>query len=257
MCEIFAANAEKPLALNAELTTFFGDSTMHPHGWGLAVRKNNSEVAFHKEAVRAIDSAYLNYLLARPVRASHLQAHIRYATVGKPAYLNCHPYLGVDETGTEWSLVHNGSIFNQTLIKPFAPFEQGTSDSEGVLLYLIDSLDRAAEQGITDFNGRFDVLAGALAALSNNGNKVNIVLDDGDCTYVRTNTEADTLYYKPGNGSVLFCTRPLSEEGWLPLPKRQLFAFRDGKLVRSSFVQGGLYHHDEQKLNAFILAHAA
>lgn len=258
MCEIFAANAEQALTLNSELTTFFGDSAMHPHGWGLAVRTAAGDVAFHKEAVRASDSAYLRTLLARPVRASRLQAHIRYATVGKPSYENCHPFVGTDATGTEWSLVHNGSIFRQQLIEPYVEQAQGTGDSERVLLYLIDQLNRAAAEGATDFQSRFDVLASSFAALTEGGNKVNAVLDDGTYTYVHTNTEDDTLYYRRlGKGAILFCTRPLDAEGWRPLPKRQLFAFRDGRLVCASEVRGSLYHYDEDELNAFILAHAA
>lgn len=256
MCEIFAANAKHPQTLNTELTTFFGDSTMHPHGWGLAVRDNRGNIDFHKEAVRAIDSAYLSDILAQPVRATHLQAHIRYATAGNISYDNCHPFIGTDATGTEWSFIHNGSIFNQGLINPFIADEKGTSDSERVMIFLLDSLNRAAFEGAFDFVSRFDVLAQAIAALSY-GNKLNVVLDDGTYTYVHTNTEEDTLYYKQGADSVLFCTRPLDDEGWKPLPKRRLFAFRDGKLVYASEEKGGLYHFDRDQMSAFLLANAA
>jgi predicted glutamine amidotransferase len=256
MCELFAANAKRPQTLNDQLTTFFGDSVMHPHGWGLAIRDAQGNVNFHKEAQRAIDSAYLRTILDKPVQATHLQAHIRYATAGNVTYDNSHPFVGTDATGTEWSFIHNGSIFHQGLIQPFTPDAQGTSDSERVLIFLLDNLNRAAFEGVFDFAGRFDVLAQSLAALSY-GNKLNVVLDDGTYTYVHTNTEEYTLYYQQRRDSVLFCTRPLDEDGWKPLPKRRLFAFRDGKPVRVSEEKGGLYHFDKKQMSEFLLANVA
>lgn len=256
MCELFAANALRPQELNAQLTTFFGDSAMHPHGWGLAVRRDDGSLDYRKEAKRAADSELLRGILAKPVRASHLLAHIRFATMGCLSCANCHPFVGTDAAGTQWAFVHNGSIFDQALIAPFAEQAQGTTDSERVLLYLLDSLDRVEAAGDCGFAGRFGALAQAVAALSC-GNKLNFVLDDGACTYAHTNTEADTLYWRRDEGRVLLCTRPLDDEGWEPLPKRRLFAFRDGEAAAVSEEGGELYRYDEGQLRRFLLANAA
>lgn len=256
MCELFAVNARHAEELNAWLKTFFGDSVMHPDGWGIATRDNLGEVSLVKEAMRAVDSELLRSLLAEPVRASHLLAHIRYATFGAPSHDNCHPFVGTDATGTEWSFIHNGSIFHPEAVECFVPLAAGTSDSELVMLFLLDSINHATTCKNVGQDGRFDALLGALAELSR-GNKLNVIMDDGTYTYVHTNTAENTLYYKVSGDAAFFCTRPLDANGWQPLPTCSLLAFRDGKLVRSAETGGTLYHTNQQELDAFVLAHAA
>lgn len=257
MCELFAANAARPQTLNTQLKTFFGDAEMHPHGWGLATRDEGGRIALRKGPERATDSLELAHVLAAPVRTSHALAHIRYATRGRLSYDNCHPFVGTDATGTEWSFIHNGSVFHPELIEPYGAEAQGQSDSERVLLYLLDALDRAAAAGETGFAARFDALAQALAPLSA-GNKLNVILDDGTYTYIHTNTEDDTLFWRQtAEGAVLVCTRPLDAEAWQPVPKRRLLALADVRLVRASEPRGELYHLDEEELSAFLLANAA
>lgn len=256
MCELFAVNARRPMTLNTSLITFFGDSCMHPHGWGLALRDDEGNIAFAKEPVRADQSALLADILDRPIVASHALAHIRYATVGKVSYDNCHPFVGDDATGRQWALVHNGSVFHQELIARYAQLAHGQSDSEKVFIHLMSWINAAAKIGRADDKGRFETLAAAIAQLTY-GNKLNLVLDDGTFTYVHTNTEDDTLYYRHIANGVLICTRPLDEAAWSPVPKRRLVAFKDGEVARMSEPAGGLYHFDEEELKAFLFAHAA
>lgn len=274
MCELFAANLQQPQALNAQLSTFFGDANMHPHGWGLAVREDSGSLTLRKEARRATDSRLLGEILRQPVCASHVLAHIRYATAGHVSYDNTHPFEGRDAAGTKWAFVHNGSIFHQKLIEPFSFQARGQSDSERVLLYLIDVLNHVDAANTQDaargakaaggnpagkasgFGRRFEALSLALAALSA-GNKLNVILDDGTYTYVHTNTEDDTLYFRQDKNGVLFCTRPLDEAGWQPLPKCRLLAYRDGRLAQVAPALSATYHFDQGQLDAFLLANAA
>lgn len=256
MCELFAANAKRPQTLNAPLTTFFGNSVMHPHGWGLAVRDAQGAIDLHKGPERAIDAPECRRALATPVNATHVLAHIRYATKGRISPDNCHPFIGHDVTGAEWAFIHNGSIFHPEAIERFMGQAKGQSDSERVLLYLMDALDAAARRGVRDFDGRLSVLADALGTLAP-GNKVNVILDDGEFTYVYTDTADDTLYCKQGDQSALFCTEPLDAEGWQAVPKCRLLAYRDGSPVAASERRGELYHLDMEELTAFLLANAA
>lgn len=253
MCELFAVNARQPQTLNSPLTTFFGDSEMHPHGWGLSVRNANGKVRLTKGPERALDSELLADVLASPVRTTTALAHIRYATRGRLCYDNCHPFLGVDATGTTWSFIHNGSIFHPELIEGFDAEARGQSDSERVLLYLLGALNAAHA---TSLDERFNALADALAALSPN-NKLNVILENGGCLFAFTNTEDDTLYWKREEGVTTFCTRPLDNGSWAPVPKLQLLALRKGEIVRSSVTRGGLYRYDEAELNAFLMRYAA
>lgn len=256
MCELFAANLQHPQALNSQLSTFFGDATMHPHGWGLAVRESDNALVLHKEARRATDSRLLKSLLSEPVEASHVLAHIRYATAGHVSYHNTHPFVGTDAEGTNWAFIHNGSIFHQDLIRPYTCKARGQSDSERVLLYLLDAINGANRDAAPGPNTRFDALSHAFAMLSR-GNKLNVILDDGTYTYVHTNTEDTTLYYQESQDGLLFCTRPLDEQGWQPVPKCRLLAYRDGRLVQEAAPLSTPYHFDQSQLDAFLLANAA
>lgn len=253
MCELFAVNARHPQTLNAQLTTFFGDAEMHPHGWGLSVRDGRDRVRLAKGPERATQSQLLANILAGPVSTTTALAHIRYATRGRLSYDNSHPFVGVDASGTTWSFVHNGSIFHQQLIEGFDDKARGQSDSERVLLYLLDALDAAQA---TTFGQRFDALASALASLSF-GNKLNVILDDGEQVYLHTNTEEDTLFWRVADDVVTICTRPLDKAGWQPVPKRRLIALRAGQVERVSAQQGGTYRYDEAELNAFLMRNAA
>lgn len=256
MCELFAANSKHPLRLDDELAAFFGDSLMHPHGWGLAVRDAQGALDLKKAPERAVDSAACKRALAEGVSSTHALAHIRYATKGSLSYENTHPFIGRDASGREWSFVHNGSIFHPAKLERFDSLALGESDSERVLLYLLDAVDAAARSGRTGFEGRFEALSDALAALAP-GNKLNVVLDDGTFTYVFTDTEEDTLFVKQGEGSALFCTRPLEASGWHPVAKGRLLAFRDGSLVSTASAKSALYRFDQAELDAFMLANAA
>lgn len=256
MCELFAANSPRPLTLNAPLTTFFGDSCMHPHGWGLATRDEGGRLDLRKGPERATDSALLAETLASPVSTTHALGHIRYATAGHLSYDNSHPFAGEDVTGRTWALIHNGSIFHQELVEGYGKAARGQSDSERVFLFLLDRLDEAELAGHDSDEELFATLSRAVAELSA-GNKLNLALDDGTFTYIHTNTEDDTLYWASEGDGILVCTRPLDGEGWAPVPKRRLIALRNGRVMGISPADSKLYHFDEEELSTFMLAHAA
>lgn len=231
MCELFAVNASKPIEVSGYLRVFYQHSDLHPHGWGISWR-DGDEVVLHKEPVRAIDSPFLGEFLRQPLAKSHLLAHIRLATLGQIAYENCHPFVQDDWNGTQWMMIHNGTVFNDALTTGYP----GGSDSARVILFLADILDAAESRygRDLDFDGRFDALNSALTKLSN-GNKLNVILDDGEYLYVHTNTMEKTLYVKQEPGVALFSTQPLdSSPLWRPVPTAQLQAYRDGELVRQA-----------------------
>ncbi|MBQ9006450.1 MAG: class II glutamine amidotransferase [Atopobiaceae bacterium] len=233
MCEIFAICSRRPVNANMRLREFYAHSVDHPHGWGLAWREEDSIQVF-KESLPAIDSNYLRYLLEEPIRASQLVGHIRNATKGIVSIQNCHPFIGNDETGTEWVIAHNGTIINSALIQGYDELEIGQTDSEQVVLFLMDLLNEAALRngGHLDFSERFVVLSHAFASLSVE-NKLNLVLNDGTYTYVHTNTVRDTLFSSQVGQTTYFCTVPLNDGGdWKPVLHCRLIAYRDGQMVR-------------------------
>lgn len=259
MCELFAVNAAQPFEANRYLGEFFSHSNRHPHGWGLAVRdqteghiaelpaaEHEGGVTLYREPVEANRSELLPRLLAEPVVGCHITAHIRNSTGGRQSRENCHPFVGSDLFGTEWTLAHNGILFNEGLSWSYEEVEAGETDSERALLFFLDVLDEAALRngGPLGFEARFDALAGAVAQFSNL-NRLNLILSDGTYTYVHTNTDKYTLWYLQAEGAVVVSTQPLGGEAehglWKPVPQYRLIAFRDGRIVRTSVPHGYVF----------------
>lgn len=233
MCELYAICSREPIYANDQLRMFYQDSVQHPHGWGLSWREGE-QVHLHKENVRAIDSDYLRQTLESPVCSANVVAHIRNATMGSLAYNNCHPFLREDSSGQSWVIAHNGTILDESLTGGYQAYAAGDTDSERVVIYLVDQIDDLIERkgSRLTFGERFVVLAYAVEALSQS-NKLNLIIDDGEYVYVHTNTVEPTLFVRAAKGTACFCTRPLDDgERWVELPQNRLIAYRNGEMVR-------------------------
>ena len=119
MCELFAINSGRPVLANAYLREFYTHSHDNPHGWGLSWRDDHgkagdpeADVVLWREPIPAYESTLLPKILDQPVEACRLEAHIRFSTCGAQSVENCHPFLGSDISGREWTLIHNGILFN-------------------------------------------------------------------------------------------------------------------------------------------------
>lgn len=249
MCELFAVNSATPVQVNSYLGEFYSHSHEHPDGWGISWRTDDAErpVFPHREPVPAYTSPYIPELLSHPVAARRLEAHIRRSTCGTLCEENCHPFCGADMWGNDWTLIHNGILFNEELLQGYDLKEAGQTDSERTMLFLLDVLDEAslrAGRQLT-FDERFDALASGVMQISNL-NRLNLIIDDGTYTYVHTNTSEDTLYFRQvAADGVVFSTHPLggaTEDGlWKPVPRNRLIAYRDGRLVRTSVPHGYVF----------------
>ena len=144
MCELYAINSRRPVRANEHLRLFYQDSVQHPHGWGLSWREEG-RVFLHKEELRAIDSSYLSHVLDGPIRSTNVVAHIRNATMGTLAYNNCHPFVRTDLSGRAWAIAHNGTIIDTRLIDGYQALAAGDTDSEQVVIYLVDQMDELIE----------------------------------------------------------------------------------------------------------------
>lgn len=246
MCELFAVNAKQSVHVNTYLNEFFSHSIDNPHGWGMSWREGSvyADPTLYKEELRAVDSKKLKALLEDPIVVKRMLAHIRKSTAGAISYENCHPFVGEDMTGRIWTFAHNGILFNEELLGMYADKEEGETDSERTLLFLLDVLNEAAMRrgGELTFEDRFDALAGALSQITNL-NRLNLLIDDGEYTFVHTNTNVDTLHFVDmGDGELVFSTHPLASvadpKKWQPVPKNRLIAYKDGKLVKTSAPHG-------------------
>ncbi len=264
MCELFAVNAARPVEVASYLEEFFSHSKKHKDGWGITwrqgstsadaaaagateVEEEDTNVFLHREPVPAWTSSYLPELLAKGLASSRMEAHIRLSTCGNTVRENCHPFYGTDVSGREWTLIHNGILFNEELLATYDLKEAGQTDSERALLFLLDVIDEAAVRsgGLLDFPVRFQALSGAVSQISNL-NRLNLIIDDGEYTYVHTNTNVDSLHFRQlGEDAIVFSTQPLGGEGeaelWRPVPKNRLIAYKNGRLVRTSTPHGYVF----------------
>lgn len=251
MCELFALNSKNPVNASPYLREFFSHGVNNPHGWGLSWREGDpfdeSSVTLVKEGRRAVDSDLLYGILAGPVTQNRVLGHIRYSTGTDTARRNSHPFLKQDVTGRLWTFIHNGILFSEGMTFPYDSRTEGETDSERMFVFLMDVLDEAFLRGESlDFPSRFDTLAGAITQLANR-NRVNVMLDDGEYTYVHTNTSEPTLFFRQfedaqGGRAIVLSSTKLGggdeADEWRPVPPNRLIAYRDGELVRTSAPHG-------------------
>lgn len=252
MCELFGLNGTEEINVKKYLETFAGHSVNHPNGWGIAVFCGK-EVNIEKEPVAACRSSYLKERLRAPFHAANMMAHIRFATKGQIAYENCHPFIRHDRNGRSWTFMHNGTIFNCPLLSKYQYVQNGQTDSERILLYIIDRINAETErQGhILKDSERFDVIDRVVLEITAH-NKVNFMLYDGSLFYVHDNLK-DSLFMHRIEGSLLFSTRPLDNKNWEPVEPCRLHAYKNGRQVLTGTAHQNEYIEDPEDMRLIFL----
>ena len=243
MCEIFCFNSNMPKRVNECLECFYNHSEEHPHGWGLA-NMQSDEFVIDKEPIKATCSQHLKDILSNPVVGKNVFAHIRLATVGEIISPNCHPFTEADDNNRSWMLIHNGTIFDYPELDKYEDKEHGDTDSERILLYIIDKVNEfeRSKGAISTIKERFELLNEIIADLSKD-NKLNLMIFDGDLTYIHSNMR-NSLYYLKNEDGFLVASTPLTDdEGWKPVELNKLFGLIDGNIIFES----------EEHQNEFIL----
>ena len=244
MCELLGISSRRAQRANGILRQFYARADRQPHGWGLAQFPDGGSPHVEKEPVKATESVYLRNRLAAPVEGRTVLAHIRYATVGLVEYANCHPFVAADDARRVWTFIHNGTIFGFPPLEEFTSRQQGTTDSERVLLYFVSRMNAeiARLRRPLDETERFDVLSRTVAPLAE-GNKLNFLLFDGDVLYAHSNFR-NTLHFRRDGERIVLSTQPLGGDGWELLPFMRLMAVKDGAFVREGAVHGHEYIFD-------------
>ena len=230
MCELFAVNAGKKENVDELLREFFSHSSEHANGWGIAVF-DGTEVNVEREPIRALDSLYLRNRLTGRFEVKNMLAHIRKATIGNVEYRNTHPFVAQDISGRKWTLIHNGTIFEAHVLEPYLHKQEGTTDSERILLYIVDRINAMLTDDMNSFdvNERFLILEEITRDLSPE-NKLNLCLYDGEYLYVHKNS-AGTLYILEKDGAAYFSTQPLGRGNWNEVPQNRLLVYKDGQRI--------------------------
>ena len=255
MCELFGVTANRKIKINDLLKRFYEHSVEHRNGWGLALL-DDSSVSIEKEPVRADYSLYLKNRLTGRIETARCVAHIRRATVGEVNFSNTHPFLQRDESGRTWVLVHNGTIFESNILNAYQCKQHGTTDSERILLYIVDHINRHYMQEMNSFDANERIrLVDKLIRRIVPENKVNLMIYDGDYFYVHKNEEG-TLYKSERPGSVIFSTHPLTPDGWEEVPQNQLLVYKDGELIYEGEKHEHTYIEDEENTKLLYLGYA-
>jgi glutamine amidotransferase len=258
MCELFGFSSEKGFVINEYLKEFYSHSLKHSHGWGLACLEGN-EAFIEKEPMQASKSKYLKSRLTVPIDYKNVFAHIRYATVGNIDYLNCHPYTKKDTTGRRWTMIHNGTIFEYYQMDKYVKLQAGDTDSERILLYIVDKVDEAIEIEGRPLvpEERFELIDGLVTDISK-GNKLNLMLYDGEYMYIHTNYK-DSMYYLEKYDGIIFSTQPLRletpvNEHWEKVPFTRLLVYKDGKNVYMGNNHGHEFIDNEENMKMLYQA---
>lgn len=229
------------------LREFFSHSNKHPNGWGIANFYEGS-VAIEKEPIQASKSAYLKERLSHKMDISTLLAHIRLATIGNIEYGNSHPFIQQDASGRKWVLIHNGTIFDYPALSPYQYQQRGATDSERILLYLVDQINlkqKAMGRSLKTVE-RFELLDPLIADMAQ-GNKLNLIIYDGEWMYIHTNY-ANSLYVCEDGKTAIFCTVPLKKGDWAPVPFTTLCAYQDGQRIFQGHSHGHEYIENERDM---------
>ncbi|MBR6223924.1 MAG: class II glutamine amidotransferase [Lachnospiraceae bacterium] len=255
MCELFGVTANRRVNINELLGMFFSHSVEHRNGWGLAFL-DDASVSIEKEPVRASDSFYLRNRLTGRIETARCMAHIRKATMGEVSFNNTHPFSRRDEAGRCWVLVHNGTIFEAPVLSSYQYKQEGQTDSERILMYIVDEVNKHYEDEMNSFdvNERIRLVDRIVKKLAPE-NKLNIILYDGDYFYVHKNEEG-TLYKSEKNGAVIFSTHPLKGDSWEEVPGNQLFVYKDGELIYEGKKHPYSYVQDPEKMKLLYLGFA-
>lgn len=186
MCELFGVDSAKKIPLNELLREFFSDGTEHPHGWGMAFFYGNA-VSLEKQPQSAVTSNYLKQRLRAKIETDKMIAHIRLATRGTMDYENTHPFVMRDNYDRTWTLAHNGTIFESEVLEPFVATEDGDTDSERILCYIIDQVNAAQDEkgAALTKEERFALLNRIILEIAPE-NKLNLLIFDGEIMYIHT-----------------------------------------------------------------------
>lgn len=252
MCELFGVSSAREQLWNELLKEFFSHGTEHPHGWGIALFRKNM-LSLEKQPQASYQSDYLKQRLQAKIEVKKLIAHIRLATRGNMDYVNSHPFVMDDQSGRTWTFAHNGTIFEFPPLEKYFHQQEGETDSERILCYLIDNInqeERVKNRHLSS-EERFRLIDSLIGKLSVE-NKLNLIFDDGELMYVHTNF-MDSLYLCQSQDTAIFSTRPLSRGEWVPLPLNTLLAFQDGKQKYTGTNHGNEFFEDEEKMRLLFL----
>ena len=243
------------------LFEFFTHADENPHGWGYA-EFSKPEPFVQRSPERANTGNQAAKFFTHPHIARTALAHIRYATVGQVEQANCHPFTPVDVSGRHWTLIHKGTVFDYSPLNPYFQCQAGSTDSERILLYLVDWINAATQckeltpescSALTA-DKRFAVFTSLVEVLSP-GNCISLAVYDSEQLFIYSNYQGG-LNIVNLQDSVVCCTSELTvlssalsappNTQWQPLPLCTPLSYMRGELVFSAASVGKQYFDNDE-----------
>ena len=176
--------------------------------------------------------------------------------MGITEYVNCHPFVLRDNSDRCWTLAHNGTIFDYPRQNAYLHRQEGRTDSERILYFLVDQVNlRQADLGrALSREERFALLDELVSDMAQ-GNKLNLLIYDGELLYVHTNY-ANSLYLSQRKDALVFATAPLDRGCWRPHPFTTLCAYQDGHRLFQGADHGKEYHDNAEDMHMIFADYA-
>ncbi len=234
-CELLGISSKEPVHAGDWFELFRERSRNNDDGWGVALYKDHT-VSLFKEANDASKSPLAKFLVTYPeLKSRTLLAHVRSASVGRPALNNTHPFVR-ELGGKEYVLAHNGTLKDFTKVLKLRRIQPvGSTDSEHIFSYLLGQLHK---KKIVQWDQvAFEWLQEKLRDVNKTGS-LNTLFSDGQHLFVyHDKTGYNSLYHLMRHQAsekgryVVVATTPLTKEKWTECPQGQLLVFKNGVQV--------------------------
>ena len=229
MCEVYGFCGSKPVDLHKYTDEFWTHAAWHKDGFGYFLADKDDYYVNPKSALTQIDR-----LVKHNFTSKLALCHIRFKTHGPALTENCHPFIKYDCRGIAWTLIHNGYIQDSIETAALGTIQNGSTDSERILLSIIETVNSYYEHSWIDSYEDFLLFMYAhieskLNELSQLG-KTNLIFTDSltNNMYVYMNAPR-TLYLLDSGDGFHISTTPLSKEVWIAVEPFKLHIFNNGK----------------------------
>lgn len=251
MCQLLGMNCNTPTDICFSFEGFAargGKTDDHRDGWGIAFFEGKGCRIF-LDAKPSIASPIAELVRHYPIHSNHVIAHIRKATQGEIALLNCHPFLR-ELWGRYWVFAHNGDLkdFHPQGLKFYQPV--GNTDSEKAFCVILEEFRRCFPQSKPPLEKLYLVLQEITKTLANKG-IFNYLLSDGEHFFAHCSTKLSYIVRQapfaaahlidqdltvdfselttPSDRVAVIVTTPLTDnETWTPIQPGELLVFQDG-----------------------------
>jgi glutamine amidotransferase len=128
-------------------------------------------------------------------------------------------------------MMHNGTLFDFPQGEKYRKIQKGSTDSERMLLYIIDKINEFEnDSGLSSAEERFNLINDLLSQLAD-GNKLNIMIYDGELTYVHSNMR-NCLYTLKRDDELVIASSPVNDdENWMEIEINTVYGIVDGNVV--------------------------